>query len=245
MFIISFLVERLRAEQAEKAEKYEKLLLDLKNNKWAPIEEPSTGEIRLEPALSTRMVIIPVDYPDSIINRKSFRRLEYKLNRAMEEHFSLQPGVSIKVKNIEPKQGVVGVTCDDIATANWLKSTVRGLNWNLECKPIEQVQLKPCFMIWVCDPSDNFDKVRMVIGEQGFCTIYWIPIVTYDPEFKVNPGRKFLFLGDDLLKERFQLFEGKPIKVQYKFFTKKAVITQLRGMGEGGPIHLLKDQKVI
>lgn len=189
------------------------------------------------------MVIIPIDYPKSIISSESCKRIEEKLSIAMELHSRFHPGFIIKIKNIEPKQGVIGVTCDDIATANWLKSAVRDLNRRLECKHLEQAQLPPCFMVWVSDPKADFEQVRLVIGQQGICTRYWILMQAYKPDMNTaTPGRKFLFLGDNALKERFP--EGNTLKVQYKFYRTKATIRLLKGIGES-PRPPLKDVLVI
>lgn len=62
------------------------------------------------------MVIMTHDYPNSIIRLESFKDIEDKISNAMERHYRVQSNFRIDIRNIEPRQGVVAVTCGDVAT---------------------------------------------------------------------------------------------------------------------------------
>lgn len=134
--------------------------------------------------------------------------------------YEAEPGFNISIKKVNFKQEVVEVICGNVDSADWLRFAVIPLNRNLKCKPLEDVSLQhlPSFIIWVYERNDDFEEVRRTIGEQGICTSNWIHLMTYDGKVagaKVPlQGRKFYFLGDKELAEKFK--QGNELTMAYK-----------------------------
>lgn len=244
MFLDEFLVERVRAEQAEKA----------KRSRWTPVEEPSTkarfpesrvlqastGEIQNGPSLSNFMAIMPLDYPTSIIRRESYNIIEKNISIAMTR--DRHKGFNIDIRNMKPLQGVVGVTCGDLATASWLASFVSGMESSFKCKPVREAQLLPSFELFVYDPTAVFEQVQRSIAQKQIFSGSWTHLISYDVDkTRPKPGKKFFFLGDYALRKRLK--KEKRIIVQLD--QTEASITYLRGIGEGSFETIMKDRWVI
>lgn len=61
--------------------------------------------------------------------------------------------------------------------------------------------MKPAFLIWIADTSDDFEDVKSNIEAQGYEVQEWALLKKYPvKQGRVN-GREFLFLGDWKLKE--------------------------------------------
>lgn len=207
-------------------------------NEEAAVEQPVTRELDamsmlrdLPPAspINVLMAIKPYNYPDEIITEQNLKAIEARLNRAIERHNdSAASRFAIDVGGISPKQGIVAVTCKNAGSVNWLTMTVEAMHANLMCIIASEAELRPAFMCWVCEPNVEFETLRATLTKQGFPTQQWILLKAYAPDNKSRtPGRSFLFLADDALKERTNM---RTIKVQYKMYRTQATIRYLRGI---------------
>lgn len=203
-------------------------------------EEDAVGALaalqELPPAsqINIMMAVMPNDYPNSTITQEKLKHIEARLNKAIEQSRA-EMGFIIEIGSITPRQGVVAIECRNVGSVNWLRFAVEDLEMGLRCEAASEAGLRPAFMIWVCDPSANFNDVATTLHWQGVPTGSWVLLKDYGPERQSNDpgsriailGRRFLILGNDELK---QLTFNKPMKVQYKMYTTKATIRHLLGI---------------
>lgn len=181
------------------------------------------------------MVVLPNDYPNSTITQERLKHIETRLNKAIEQSRTSQMGFLIEIGGISPRQGVMAIECRNVGSVNWLKFAVEDLEMGLRCEAASEAGLRPAFMIWVCDPSADFNEVAMTLHWKGVPTRDWVLLKDYGPERQSSDpgsriavlGRRFLILGNDELK---QLMVNGQMKVQYKMYTTKATIRHLLGI---------------
>lgn len=188
------------------------------------------------------MVIMPPDYPNSIVRLESFKYVEEKISMAMQRHYRVPSNFKIDIRNIEPRQGVIAVTCGDVATTKWLRDVVPSMKSSFECKSLEEAKLLPSFELSVDDPKARFERVQRSIAEKRTITSFWKHLVSHDLNVTLpTPGRKFFFLGDDALREKLKR-EGRLV---VQIDQTNASIKYIDGIGEGSFSSNMIDKWVI
>lgn len=159
----------------------------------------------LAPGMETNtvMIISKLDYPNALVDEDEFESIQKRCNEAL-----VATEDEIKVESISHKQGVVAVTCLNIATVRWLIVVIDCLEMGLICEAAAGKDLLPAFLIYVPLRNYSYDRLKELHAEQLLAN-QWRYVKTLKEVTKTRDGKeitrvgtKFLVLGPLGLKQR-------------------------------------------
>jgi hypothetical protein len=177
-------------------------------------------------------VIVPVDYPNVVIDDSLFADITHHFNNGLKLRDSRDLDVVINLDQIMHRSGVVGVKTVNFASMKWIERIVAdlvsgGYRLNLRVVPEDGFVSAPAFSVWVPDSNAEFERIVRKATQKGLRTESWRLVKPITEKFRSgnDTGRKFAFIADQGLLTA--IGESPAMRFKYDAYTRMAVIRPL------------------
>lgn len=176
------------------------------------------------------IVIRHRNYPIQVFHDKIFEEFTEKIQKAIALNNNSINGFVLRYDEVILKQGVIATTCKNVGTVCWLVMTVGSIDEELVCQRLQDANILPAFILWAPDVKSEFTAViQSIVGDMG--KDHWILLKTFQPTREgAVLGRRFLFLGNEELRDDLINQPRNQRFVQYGFSNFKAKVWYIRSI---------------